>query len=388
MYRDEFTFSMMRAMLEILNASRVPFVLMTATMPQSLENSLFENIKIDKDNKIVINKFGLDNAINISLGQEPIYENSEVNITSQLLEEIQAKKTLLVLNQVKRAQKVYEEIKDRLELKEGAEIILLHSRFTREDRRIHEDEAIKTLPHKKDGRLVIPDGVGIVVTTQVLEAGIDFSAELLLTELAPADSLVQRAGRCARYRDEKGKMVIFPVENEKGHLPYEKPYLEKTWQWLEKHTDFNIKDFSSVSDFVNILDYKADDFAARDSLIDLYEAVLYADTKPENIQIREGKSVNLVVVDFGLGVGKKKKNEMILEAIKKTNIKEHSLSVDFRFAWGIKDKLKCELNYDIKEEKWKIKDIKTQISPFKTYIIENNDYDSKIGVKYDEFTAF
>jgi len=59
--------------------------------------------------------------------------------------------------------------------------------------------------------------VSIVVSTQVLEAGIDFSAELLLTESAPADCLVQRAGRCARYEGEEGEMIIFPVDDEKGY---------------------------------------------------------------------------------------------------------------------------------------------------------------------------
>jgi len=43
MYRDGFTFSIMRALIEILQKSRIPFLLMTATMPESLENSLFEN---------------------------------------------------------------------------------------------------------------------------------------------------------------------------------------------------------------------------------------------------------------------------------------------------------------------------------------------------------
>jgi CRISPR-associated endonuclease/helicase Cas3 len=42
-----------------------------------------------------------------------------------------------------------------------------------------------------------PDG-RIVVATQVVEAGVDLSAALLITEAAPWPSLVQRAGRCNR----------------------------------------------------------------------------------------------------------------------------------------------------------------------------------------------
>jgi len=55
----------------------------------------------------------------------------------ELLENVKKRKTLIVLNQVKRAQKVYEEIKTRLELSNN-QIVLLHSRFTKKDREINE----------------------------------------------------------------------------------------------------------------------------------------------------------------------------------------------------------------------------------------------------------
>ncbi len=71
----------------------------------------------------------------------------------------------------------------------AAEIVLLHSRFRPDDRRAVESRAIEA-SIGAEGR--------IVVTTQVLEAGVDVSAALLFTEAAPWPSLVQRAGRCNR----------------------------------------------------------------------------------------------------------------------------------------------------------------------------------------------
>ncbi len=183
------------------------------------------------------------------------------------MKKIKNKKTLIILNQVKRGQDVYDWIKTQLNLSEN-QIVLLHSRFTRSDREAHEKKALSLIPHKEDGRVLIPEGTGIVVSTQVLEAGIDFSAELLLTELAPADSLIQRAGRCARYEGESGEIIIFPVEENGGHLPYEKGHLEKTLEWLQNNKQFNIKNFSEVCSFVNAtLDYQANDYEARDTLI-------------------------------------------------------------------------------------------------------------------------
>jgi len=380
MYRDEFTFSIMRALMEILYQSRVPFILMTATMPASLEKSLFENIKLEPHQKI----FGenlINSELEIKISDEALYSNNEAKITDGLLNKIKNKKTLIVLNQVKRAQKVYEEIKKQLKLNEN-EIVLLHSRFTRKDREEHEKKALSLIPNKDNAN--IPEGVGVVVSTQVLEAGIDFSAEFLLTEVAPADCIVQRAGRCARYEGQSGEMIIFPVEEEnEGHKPYEKEHLRKTLEWLQQNKHFNIRNFSEVCDFVDeTLDYKANDYEASDTLIDLYECVLYADEKPTNIQLRKGKSITLVVIDLSAGEGRKEE-ERIKDAIRKTNIQDNSINIDFGFGWKLlKDKIiKYSLNFDKEKSERNFTEVKKDIVPFRYYIIEKKNYDKLIGIK-------
>jgi len=381
MYRDEFTFSIMRAIMEILYESKIPFVVMTATMPESLEKSLFENIK---DYTKITGEDIINSKLQIKVCDEPLYANNEVNINDKLLRIMKKKKTLIVLNQVKRAQKVYEEVKKRLGLSEK-QIVLLHSRFTKKDRERHENTALSLIPHKENGKIKIPEGVGIVVSTQVLEAGIDFSAELLLTEVAPADCLVQRAGRCARYEGEKGEMVIFPVEDDKGYKPYKKEHLKRTINWIKENPKFNIKKFEEVCSFVNILDYQANDFEARDTLVDLYECVLYADTKPQNIQVRNSKPVTLVVVDSSIGEGRREEDR-IRSSIRKTamNLIENSIDIDIGVAWQLfKDRvLKYRFKYDVVSKNWDFEEIK-EIQPFNMFIIEKNDYNENLGVKND-----
>ncbi len=380
MYRDGFTFSIMRALMEILYESKIPFVLMTATMPESLETSLFDNIK---DYTRIVGDNIVNSKIQIKICNEPLYANNEVNIDDNLLKMIKEKKTVIVLNQVKRAQIVYEEIKKRLGLNEK-QIVLLHSRFTRKDREKHENTALSLIPHKENGIIKIPEGIGIVIPTQVLEAGLDFSAELLLTEFAPADCLVQRAGRCARYEGEVGEMIVFPVENE-GFKPYEKVHLENTFKWLKDNPNFNIKNFSEICSFVNILDYQANDFEARDTLVDLYECVLYADTKPQNIQIRDSKPVTLVVVDFSIGEGGKKEDR-IRSSIRKSalTLRENSIDIDIGVAWQLFKSgiLKYRLKYDVEAKNWDFEEAK-EIQPFNMYILEKNDYNENIGLKND-----
>lgn len=381
-YRDSFTFSIMRALMEILYKSHVPFILMTATMPESLEKSLFENIPLS-DNQKIIGDIKPNSILKITIERDPLYSNNEVNISKSLLNKIKNHKTLIVVNQVKRAQKIYKELKTQLQLTDE-QIVLLHSRFTRIDKESHEKKAFSLIPHKEEGKVIIPKNVGIVVSTQVLEAGIDFSAELLLTELAPADSLVQRAGRCARYEGEKGEMIIFPVEENKGYLPYKKELLSKTLEWLKNNQNFNIKNFDEVCSFVNdTLDYKANDYEARDTLIDLYECVLYADIEPKNIQVRKSKPITLIVVDFSIGEGKKEK-DIIRNSIRKTNLRENSIDTDIGVAWQLfKDGiLKYRFKYDIESKNWDYEEIK-DIQPFNMYIIEKNNYDKNIGVKND-----
>lgn len=403
MYRDEFTFSIMRALMEILNQSKVPFILMSATIPDSLEKSLFENIPLPENQKI-IGDIKIGGKVLAFIEQTALYENGNVHIKDELLDKIKHKKTLIVVNQVKRAQKIYSYIKDSLNLNDS-NIVLLHSRFRRIDRKKHEEKAISLLPHKKNGRLVIPKDTGIVITTQVLEAGIDFSAELLLTELAPADSLIQRAGRCARYEGEEGEMIIFPVEQEKGYLPYKKEHLTNALYWLQNNREFDIKNFKEVCKFANeTLDYKANDFEAADTLIDLYECVLYADIAPSNIQIRKSKPVRLVVLNIPEGSAEKtrKSIEDTLRKMRADTLGDISIDVDIGVVWGlfknenrpIQWEIQWRYNSEKKSNELSVIDLlkskkspeqeDSRIAPFKTFIIDEKHYKLERGIEIDD----
>jgi len=402
MYRDELTFSIMRALMEILYHSNVPFVLMSATIPESLESSLFENIPLSNSQKI-IGSVKTDAQIRISIEQKALYENGSVYISDELLDKIKNKRTLIVVNQVKRAQKIYSHLKDALNLDDSS-IVLLHSRFTLKDRREHEDKALSLIPHKENGQLVFPKNTGIVVSTQALEAGVDFSAELLLTELAPADSLIQRAGRCARYEGEEGEVIIFPVEEENGYLPYKKEHLTNAFNWLQNRREFNFKKFEEACKFVNeTLDYRANDFEAADTLIDLYECVLYADIEPSNIQIRKSKPVKLVVLNVPEGSAEKarKSIEDTLKKMSQDAFRDNSIDLDIGMAWllfidnnrPIQWEIQWRYNSEKKSNELLVIDIfknkrnpeqeDSRIAPFKTYIINKKHYKPDRGIEID-----
>ncbi len=106
--------------------------------------------------------------------------------------------TLVVLNRVETAVGVFDQLR---KLDVGAELQLVHSRFRPSDRAGWREAFLNR------GAAVPAEG-RIVVATQVVEAGVDISAATLITDLAPWPSLVQRFGRCARYRDEQGEVVV------------------------------------------------------------------------------------------------------------------------------------------------------------------------------------
>lgn len=402
MYRDGFTFSIMRALMEILYASNIPFVVMTASMPASLEDSLFEQIKEVKDDQRVVGGGCFNGKLEIILKDEPLYQDENVWLDDEILDEISKHRTLIILNQVKRAQRVYEFLKSNLSL-EDSQIVLLHSRFTFEDRLRHEARALSLLPSRKHS--FISNETGVVVATQVLEAGIDFSAELLLTELAPADALVQRAGRCARYPNQTGKMLIFRVEEgNSGHLPYESEHLTKTFDWLKARPGFNIRDFKQVCEFVDsTLNYQASDYEARETLVDLYECVLYADTEPANIQVRKGKPVTLVVLDVPERAARK--TETQIEEMIKNNpelLRNKAISTDISVAWKLfRDDnqllrwgIRWEYNPKKKASEFKVFSLvgkgakkaegeSLRIMPFGTYILDARNYSSNKGIDSD-----
>lgn len=128
--------------------------------------------------------------------------------------------TLVVLNTVERAQSLYKLLnesggakprrgKSRQSVIGGAEpaetvapeVLLLHSRFRAPDRQRLEACLRSPLDSGGPGR--------IVVTTQVVEAGVDISATTLISELAPWASLVQRFGRCNRYGEDQEARVFW-----------------------------------------------------------------------------------------------------------------------------------------------------------------------------------
>ncbi|MEM3553566.1 MAG: CRISPR-associated helicase Cas3' [Candidatus Bathyarchaeia archaeon] len=127
------------------------------------------------------------------------------------------KKVIVFVNTVDRAIQVYRKLQNFC-----PNVILAHSRFTKEDRK-----RVEECLHDYFGKGARSDEA-ILITTQVAEAGLNISAPLVITEVCPMDSLIQRAGRCQRFKPNNGKemrglvLVVKPKteEGKEWHAPY------------------------------------------------------------------------------------------------------------------------------------------------------------------------
>ncbi|MET8129026.1 DEAD/DEAH box helicase [Streptomyces sp. NPDC005065] len=122
-------------------------------------------------------------------------------------------RTIAVFNTVERAVAVQAALA-KLVGQGGPEVVLLHSRFRPPER----ERLMRELntPLSATGQ--------IVVSTQVLEAGVDLSSRVLFTEAALFSSVVQRAGRCNRAGEfpEGANLLWAPSPSGQGqYAPYE-----------------------------------------------------------------------------------------------------------------------------------------------------------------------
>ncbi|MDE1191530.1 MAG: CRISPR-associated helicase Cas3' [Arachidicoccus sp.] len=210
------TFAQIKVLIEFaVQYLQAQVMIMTATMPrfmqQELESALgsYSIIKADNDlyksfrrHKIIL--------------REGLLSNSLDEIRQQLKA---GKKVLVVCNTVKSSQAAFLYLK--IALKED-KAVLLHGSFTGKDR------------IKKEKELVA-DTVKLLVGTQAIEVSLDIDYDMIYSEPAPIDALIQRFGRVNRRR-EKGicECVVFKEHNSEDEYIYNLEIIEKTLAALER----------------------------------------------------------------------------------------------------------------------------------------------------------
>jgi len=157
----------------------------------------------------------------------------------------------VICNRVARAQELYKEIQ-AAGLVQEEDLILFHARFPFAWREEIEEKVLgKFGKDKSGGKNPNRPQKSIVIATQVIEQSLDLDFDFMVSDLAPMDLLIQRAGRLHRHsqndatRPENLKtptlLIAFPQTKdipEFGHdeFVYDRSVMLKTWLALKDKT--------------------------------------------------------------------------------------------------------------------------------------------------------
>ena len=143
---------------------------------------------------------------------------------------------LALVNTVQRAQELYRLFPDGAPLEregkrvgkrlpDGTEVFLFHARFPADCRQKREDQVLEVF-----GEGGIREGRKILIATQVAEQSLDLDFDVIATDLAPIDLVLQRAGRLWRHA-RKSRPVLEPILLVAGLLGDEPPSFGKPLWW-------------------------------------------------------------------------------------------------------------------------------------------------------------
>ena len=170
-------------------------------------------------------------------------------ISSELLDLVERnrdKRQIIFVNQVNRAKYIYRELQGRHICDNP---ICYHSSFIGKDR-VKKEQIIRSLfkdpSNRKDDELEVLEEYSfnnsdacVLISTQVSELSLDISADVMYSEIAPIDSIVQRGGRLNRKGEtpidkQTGytyRLYLMPAYEDKwACLPYEPDILQRSWE--------------------------------------------------------------------------------------------------------------------------------------------------------------
>ena len=222
---DGYTFGLLLQTIEFIKPFNTQFAIMSASLPKILRDEI-EKI-IPAQSFTYINEPAFDEKQRHQLFVQNCNIESLFNdITNDLNN---GKKVLVVCNTIKTAKAVFA-LFDKLKM-------LYHSQFILKDKRQKETQLTEEIFKHK--------GSYLAVCTQIVEVSLDIDFEVLYTENAPIDALIQRLGRVNRkgnMKNENGDKLMANVvicrENEIARKwIYSPQILDETFNHLSIYID-------------------------------------------------------------------------------------------------------------------------------------------------------
>lgn len=201
MYSPKMLACLLIALKEI-NEIGGKFTIMTATFAPFIGDLMDQlKIKVNRPKPFLQNENG-----EVMIRHRMIVKKQQLTI-DDILANKEDRKLLVIVNTVKQAQMMYEQLK-----KQRKDVYLFHSRFTKNDRSVKENAIIEMGQQENQCR-------GIWITTQVVEASVDIDFDVLYTELSDLNGLFQRMGRIYRKRKLDHNRINIYVYNGGDEYP-------------------------------------------------------------------------------------------------------------------------------------------------------------------------
>jgi CRISPR-associated endonuclease/helicase Cas3 len=204
---------MREMLLELTEGMNTDVILLTATEPRIFES--FDPVIPLCDHRCYFE----------SLNRITLFPRMSQKMTVEAFVQtlpLQREKThLFILNTIASAKELYRQLSERIQ-----EPIGFLSTHLPPKERLQRIEAIKSGQYH------------YVVSTQLVEAGVDIDFDIVYRDLAPLDAINQSAGRCNRNGNRQGQMYIIHLWNGNtsyGRYVYEPVKLDVTRTLLEEH---------------------------------------------------------------------------------------------------------------------------------------------------------
>nr|WP_225421837.1 CRISPR-associated helicase Cas3' [Levilactobacillus fujinensis] len=185
----------------------------------------------------------------------------------------------IIVNTVKRAQELAEKVPADIKL------MVLHSAFLATDRVAQEDKLQAAIG--KHGQR--PDKL-IVIGTQVLEQSLDIDFDVMYTDIAPMDLILQRAGRLHRHQIVRPEALKTPqvfILGIEGPNNYGNGNEAVYGKYLLMKTDHFLKDVINLPDDISPLVQRVYDSVTDAEVADIADARIKFDN---DIKIEKGKA--------------------------------------------------------------------------------------------------
>lgn len=205
---DTYTSTLIEGLLRWLKALGCSVVLMSATLPRSKRAAFLrawgeshtEPAALDYPRVIMADGNGKAIGEHVDSRPQAPIELAMVGEDLEAIAELAADLLnqggcgAVIVNTVDRAQRLYTVLAERLTVAP----MLFHARFPGDERSIREKAVLATFG-KDSAR---PDRA-LLVATQVVEQSLDIDFDFMISDLAPVDLLLQRAGRLHRHERER-----------------------------------------------------------------------------------------------------------------------------------------------------------------------------------------